>query len=412
MEKLFTPYRLGSVTLRNRTVRSAAFESMGADYGPTGQLKDSHVSVARGGIGMTTLAYASVARSGLSFRSQLWMRPEIVPALRDITDAIHAEGAAASIQLGHCGNMTHFSTAGQIPLGASSGVNLYSPTIVRRARREELQQIARDFGTAVRLAHEAGFDCVEIHAGHGYFISQFLSPLTTRRRDEFGGSLAGRMRFMRMCLEEVMRAREETGIGVLVKHNMYDCLPREAGGRGLGIQIPESIEIARVIESYGVDGIVLSGGFVSRTPMLVMRGAMPIRTLTYYMKSPLLKVCIRLFGWAMMRPYPWSECYFLEDALRFRAALKGPLVYVGGVVSREGAEKVLDAGFELVQMARALVAEPGFVARMEAGGEDCRSVCDHTNYCIGRMYSVDMQCYRNCPNLPKSLRREVGSIKN
>ncbi len=400
MSKLFTPYRLGGVTLRNRTVRSAAFESMGADYGPTAALRDYHVSVARGGIGMTTLAYASVSRSGLSFRSQLWMRPEIVPELRLITDAIHAEGAAASIQLGHCGNMTHFSTAGCVPLGASTGVNLYSPTIVRRARREELEQIARDFGSAVRLAAEAGFDCVEIHAGHGYFISQFLSPLTNHRRDEFGGSLENRMRFMRMCLDEVMRARAETGIGVLVKHNMYDCLPREQGGSGRGIQIPESIEIARVIESYGVDGIVLSGGFVSRTPMLVMRGAMPIRTLTYYMRSPLLKAGIRMFGRAMMKSCPWSECYFLEDARKFRAALKGPLVYVGGVVSREGADRALEAGFDLVQMARALVAEPGFVNRLHTEGADCRSVCDHSNYCIGRMYTLDMLCHRNCPDLP------------
>ena len=382
--KLFTPWKLGNATLRNRTVRSAAFESMGADYAPTQKLKDYHVGVARGGIGMTTLAYASVSRTGLSFKSQLWMRPEIVPALRDITDAIHAEGAAASIQLGHCGNMTHFSTAGQIPLGASTGVNLYSPTIVRRARRDELEQIAADFGCAVRLAHEAGFDCVEIHAGHGYFISQFLSPLTNRRRDEFGGSLENRMRFMRMCLAEVMKAKAETGIGVLVKHNMYD-------GLHCGIQIPESIEIARVIESYGVDGIVLSGGFVSRTPMLVMRGAMPIRTLTYYMKNPLLKVCIRMFGWMMMRPYEWSECYFLEDATKFRAALKLPLVYVGGVVSRQGADKALDAGFELVQMARSLVAEPDFVNRLRTEGDDCRSVCDH----------------RNCPDLPASLKREI-----
>ncbi len=400
--KLFTPYKLGGVTLRNRTVRSAAFESMGADYGPTQQLKDYHVSVARGGIGMTTLAYASVSRSGLSFRSQLWMRPEIIPALRDITDDIHASGAAASIQIGHCGNMTHFSTAGQIPIGASNGVNLYSPTVVRRARREELRQIARDFGSAVRLAAEAGFDCVEIHAGHGYLISQFLSPLTNRRRDEFGGSLENRMRFMRMCLDEVVRARDETGVAVVVKHNMYDTLPREAGGSGRGVQIPESIEIARVIESYGVDGIVLSGGFVSRTPMLVMRGAMPVRTLTRYMKNPLLKVGIRLFGWALMRPYPWSECYFLDDARRFREALQGPLIYVGGVVSRQGADRVLDAGFDLVQMARSLVAEPDFVNRMleagEAGGvgdADCRSICDHTNYCIARMYSLDMRCHRD-----------------
>ena len=116
--KLFTPYKLGNITLRNRTIRSAAFESMGKDYSPTEQLKQYHVSVARGGIGMTTLAYAAVCRSGLSFKKQLWLRPEIVPALKDITDAIHAEGAAASIQIGHCGNMTHYSTAGQIPIGA------------------------------------------------------------------------------------------------------------------------------------------------------------------------------------------------------------------------------------------------------------------------------------------------------
>ena len=238
---LFTPYRLGQVTLRNRTIRSAAFESMGKDFSPTQQLKDYHVSVARGGIGMTTLAYAAVCRSGLSFKSQLWLRPEIVPALRDITDAIHKEGAAASIQIGHCGNMTHYSTAGQIPIGASSGFNLYAYTPVRKMRRDEIMQVSKDFGKAVRTAHAAGFDCVEVHAGHGYLISQFLSPYTNHRRDEYGGSLDNRMRFMRMCLEEVMNAADATGTSVLVKHNMYD------GFKG-GIEIPESLEIAREIE--------------------------------------------------------------------------------------------------------------------------------------------------------------------
>ena len=207
MEKeslLFTPYKLGPVTLRNRTIRSAAFESMGRAYGPTEQLKNYHVSVARGGVGMTTLAYAAVCRSGLSFEKQLWLRPEIVPGLRDITEAVHREGAAASIQIGHCGNMTHYTTAGQIPIGASSGFNLYAYTPVRAMRRDEIRQVAADFGRAVDTAHEAGFDCVEVHAGHGYLISQFLSPYTNRRRDEYGGSLPNRMRFLRMCLDEVM----------------------------------------------------------------------------------------------------------------------------------------------------------------------------------------------------------------
>ena len=209
--KLFTPYKLGNVTLRNRTIRSAAFESMGDKFGPTQQLKDYHVSVAKGGIGMTTLAYAAVCRSGLSFDKQLWLRPEIVPGLKDITDAVHEAGAAASIQIGHCGNMTHYSTAGQIPIGPSTGINMYAYTPVRRMRKSEIAEVAKDFGRAIHTAHEAGFDCVEVHAGHGYLISQFLSPYTNHRRDEFGGSLDNRMRFMRMCMDEVMEAAAKTG---------------------------------------------------------------------------------------------------------------------------------------------------------------------------------------------------------
>lgn len=400
--KLFTPYKLGNVTLRNRTIRSAAFESMGDKFGPTQQLKDYHVSVAKGGIGMTTLAYAAVCRSGLSFDKQLWLRPEIVPGLKDITDAVHAAGAAASIQIGHCGNMTHYSTAGQIPIGPSNGINMYAYTPVRRMRKSEIEQVAKDFGRAIHTAHEAGFDCVEVHAGHGYLISQFLSPYTNHRRDEFGGSLDNRMRFMRMCMDEVMEAAAKTGTSILVKHNMED-------GFKSGIQIPESIEIAKAIESYGVDGIVLSSGFVSKAPMAVMRGLIPIYTMSYYM--PLwLRYFVRWFGPMMIQQYPFEETFFYENAMKFRKELKCPLVYVGGLVSREGIDKVLDSGFEMVQMGRALVSEPDFVNRLAAEGADCRSRCDHKNYCIARMYSVDMRCHKDCPNLPRKITDELAKL--
>ena len=135
--KLFTPVTFGPLTLRNRTIRSAAFESMCPGNAPSDMLLDYHRSVAAGGIGMTTVAYAAVTQSGLSFDRQLWMRPEIIPGLRRLTDAIHAEGAAAGIQLGHCGNMSHKSICGCMPVGASSGFNLYSPTFVRGLRAEE-----------------------------------------------------------------------------------------------------------------------------------------------------------------------------------------------------------------------------------------------------------------------------------
>ncbi|MCH5334725.1 MAG: NADH:flavin oxidoreductase [Alistipes sp.] len=404
---LFTPYKLGNVTLRNRTIRSAAFESMGKDFGPTQQLKDYHVSVARGGIGMTTLAYAAINRSGLSFNKQLWLRDEIVPALRDITDAIHAEGAAASIQIGHCGNMTHWSTAGCFPVGASTGFNLYSPTFVRGMRRDECLQFAKDFGRAVQTAHDAGFDCVEVHAGHGYLISQFLSPYTNKRRDEYGGSLENRMRFMGLCLEEVMNTAARTGTAVVVKHNMED-------GFKSGIQIPESIEIAKRIESYGVDGIILTSGFVSKAPMAVMRGRIPTKTMSYYMpwSSWPQKIVVNLFGDMMIKQYDFEECYFLENAKKFRAELKCPLIYVGGLVSREGIERVLDAGFELVQMARALVNDPAFVNKLREGDMSTRSGCDHRDYCMARMYSVDMQCCHNCKEpIPDKIWKELAKIK-
>lgn len=401
---LFTPDTIGPLTLRNRTIRSAAFEGMAEHYSPSEKLYQYHTSVAAGGIGMTTLAYASVSRSGLSFESQLWMRPEIIPGLRRITDSIHSHGAAASIQLGHCGNMTHISTAGQIPIGASTGFNLYSPTIVRGMSRKEIAEVAKDFGRAVKTAREAGFDAVEIHAGHGYLISQFLSPYTNRRRDEYGGSLDNRMRFMRECMNEVMTAAG-SDMAVIVKTNMYD------GFKG-GIEIPEALTIAKELEKCGAHALVLSAGFVSRAPMVVMRGAMPLQTMTHYMHPWWLKYGVKAVGKYMIKSEPFKECYFLDDALKFRAELKLPLIYVGGIVSREGIEKVLGQGFQFVQMGRALINEPDFVNRMRDENRQ-RCGCDHVNYCIARMYSLDMVCHKHMPqgSLPPCILREIDEIK-
>lgn len=400
---LFTPARIGPVELRNRTIRSAAFEGMGKDNNPTPMLHDYHVSVARGGVGMTTLAYAGINRSALSFDTQLWLRPEIVKPLRQITDDVHAQGAKASIQIGHCGNMTHIKTAGGIPVGASGGFNLYSPTIVRALRPDEIRQMARDFGTAVSLARDAGFDCVEVHAGHGYLISQFLSPFTNHRRDDFGGPLDNRMRLLRMVMEEVMRAAG-TDMGVIVKTNMRD------GFKG-GLDIDDCLTVAREIERLGAHAIVLSGGFVSKAPMYVMRGRMPIYSMTYYMKQWWLKYGVRMFG-SMMIPYePFRPLYFLDDARVFRRELKLPLVYVGGVTSRRDADRLVnEEGFEFIQMGRALLNDPEFVNHMRDDA-DCVNGCEHINYCIARMYSREMACHQHLDNLPKGICREIDRIR-
>lgn len=402
--KLFTPVKLGPLTLRNRTIRSAAFESMCPGNKPSEQLLDYHRSVAAGGVGMTTVAYAAVTRSGLSFDRQLWMRPEIVSGLRRLTDAVHVEGAAASIQLGHCGNMSHKSICGCLPVGASSGFNLYSPTFVRGLRADELPEMARAYGRAVCLARESGFDAVEIHAGHGYLISQFLSPATNHRKDIFGGSLENRMRFMDMVMDEVMTAAGND-MAVLVKMNMRD------GFRG-GMELEESLQVARRLQQLGAHALVLSGGFVSKAPMYVMRGEMPIRSMTHYMTCWWLKYGVRLVGKWMIPSVPFREAYFLDDALKFREALDMLLVYVGGLVTRQKIDEVLNDGFETVQMGRALLNEPGFVNRMRME-ENARCSCKHSNYCIARMYILDMACHQHLQEeLPDCLKKEIERIES
>lgn len=402
--KLFTEASIGPITLRNRTIRSAAFESMCPGNAPSQQLLDYHRSVAAGGVGMTTVAYAAVAQSGLSFDRQLWMRKEIVPGLRMLTDSVHKEGAAASIQLGHCGNMSHKKICGETPVGASSGFNLYSPTFVRGLRKDELRVMAKAYGNAVRLARESGFDAVEIHAGHGYLISQFLSPYTNHRKDEYGGSLDNRMRFMDEVMAEVMKAAGND-MAVLVKMNMRD------GFKG-GMDIEESLQVAHRLVNDGAQALVLSGGFVSKAPMYVMRGAMPIKAMTHYMDCWWLKWGVRMAGHLMIPTVPFKEAYFLDDAMLFRKEIKNiPLVYVGGLISREKIEDVLDKGFEFVQMGRALLNEPGFVNRMKLD-VNARCTCKHSNYCIARMYSIDMACHqRLTEDLPKCLQKEIEELE-
>lgn len=404
MSELFTPYKIGPVELRNRTIRSAAFEGMCEHNSPSQELFDYHTAVARGGIGMTTVAYAAVCRSGLSFERQLWMRPEIVPELKKLTDAIHAEGAKASIQLGHCGNMSHRKICGCMPYGASSGFNLYSPTFVHGMNHKEIDEVVVAYGKAVELAIEAGFDAVEIHAGHGYLISQFLSPYTNHRKDEYGGSLDNRMRFMRRCMDAVVKAGKGK-VAIFVKMNTRD------GFKG-GMEVEDSITVAKELQKCGADALVLSGGFVSRAPMYVMRGQFPVRSIVHYMpwSQWWLKAGVILGGKIVSPTVPFKRLFFLEDALKFRAALPDmPLVYVGGVTTRKDADKVIDSGFQMLQMGRAVLEDTDFVNKMKDDENHC-SECEHSNFCIGRMYSLSMACHKTCKDITPALERNVQKI--
>ena len=421
--KLFTPFQLGPITLRNRFIRSAAFENMARANRPTKELQDYHVSVARGGVGMTTVAYCAVDLSGVSFDGQLYVQDEIIPDMKRMTDAIHAEGAKASIQLGHCGNMTHFYTCHCMPVSADSWFNLYSPTIHRRLRVPEIKRLVQKFGEAVDWARKCGFDCVEIHAGHAYLISQFLARRTNHRHDEYGGSLENRMRFMNEVLDAVM---EHAGndMAVVVKTNMWDDCWH-------GVSVEEGITIAKEIAKHHVHGIILSGGTVSRSPMTILSGAMPYKTLAHYMNMKSfwwLKAALNIPGVAaIMTPTsPFHELYFMDKAKLFQQAFeevyqrpttndqRPTLIYVGGVQSGDNCQTIMDEGFELFQLAHVLIKDPDFVKHVQANPH-YHAGCGRSNYCVGRMYTLDMKCHecveRDGEIIPRRLQREIAKLE-
>jgi 2,4-dienoyl-CoA reductase-like NADH-dependent reductase (Old Yellow Enzyme family) len=395
---LFTAQKIGPVLLRNRSIRAAAFEGMCPDNVVSDDLINYHVSVAAGGIGMTTIAYASVSPSGLSFPHQLLISRKAIPELKRLTTAIHQEGAAVSIQIGHCGLMAKTSLSG-VCLAPSGGFNLYGPTWPRTITLHEIGEITRDFSEAVKIVQEAGFDAVEVHAGHGYLVSQFLSPYTNKRKDQYGGSFENRSRFMTGVIRAVMDSAGSS-LAVIVKMNLRD-------GFSGGMEMDESILVAKLLENEGVHGLVLSGGFVSKAPMYVMRGSMPVKVMAHYMKNPWMKFGTRCFGNILMKTVPFSEGYFLEDAARIRDAVNLPLIYVGGLKSREMIDKVLVQGFDFVQIARALIHDPGFINKLQTR-EVIKSGCQSSNYCIARMYSGKMTCFQHEPDGHREMGIKAG----
>lgn len=401
--------------MRNRFIRSAAFENMCKDNKVTQQLEDYHVSVARGGVGMTTVAYCAVEQSGCSFDGQLVVCEETKPSLKKLVDAVHAEGAKASIQLGHCGNMTHFSTCHCMPLSADTGFNLYSPTIHRRLKKDEIHRIVRKFGEAVDFCRECGFDCIEIHAGHAYLISQFLAPRTNHRRDEYGGSLENRCRFLNEILDEVMK-HAGNDLAVVVKTNMLDNCRN-------GVTMDEGLYICREILKHKVHGIVLSAGTVSASPMTVLSGAMPIKTLAHYMPWKSLwwlKMALVSGAGALMIPgEKFKELYLMERAKYFQKQLANELgdttlIYVGGVQSAENCQTIMDEGFSLFQLAHVLIKDPDFVKHC-ADDAGYHAGCGRSNYCIGRMYTLDMKCHhcveRDGEAIPAHIRKEIRRLE-
>lgn len=375
---VFNPAKLGPLTLRNRVIKAATFEARTPDALVTDDLIEYHRLPAAGGVAMTTVAYCAVSPGGRTGGNQIWMRPHAVPGLRRLTEAIHAEGAAISAQIGHAGPV---ADARSNQATALAPVRFFNPIAMRfaqKATREDIDDVLAAHAHAARLAVDAGFDAVEIHLGHNYLASAFLSPLLNRRDDEFGGSLQNRAKVARGLVMAVRRAVRQQ-VAVTAKLNMTD------GIRG-GITVDEALTTARWLQDDGgLDAIELTAGSSLVNPMYLFRGDAPVKEFAAAFKPP-LRWGIRMTGHRFFREYPYRDAYLLREARLFRAELTIPLILLGGITNRPTMDLAMAEGFEFVAMARALLAEPDLVNRIAAEGSQVRSACTHCNQCMATIY--------------------------
>lgn len=377
-DDVFGSARLGPVRLRNRIIKSATFEGRTPHGEVTDDLVDFHRAVAAGGVGMSTLAYCAVSPDGRTHREQLVLTPDSVPGLRRLTDAVHAEGAAASMQIGHAGPVANAASNGVPALAPSRSFNPLALRFNRVVGEADVERITGEFVRGALVAVDSGFDCVELHLGHNYLLSAFLSPRLNRRRDEWGGDPLARSRFPRQVVRAVRDAVGDR-IALIAKVNMLDGVPG-------GLSVDGGLHFAELLDKDGLlDALVLTGGSSLANPMFLFHGDAPVRefaaTLPWHLRLP-----FRFVGRRFLPEYPFQEAYFLPFARRFLAALRTPLVLLGGINRLDTIESAVAEGFAFVGMARALLREPDLVNRLRAD-HDYRARCVHCNRCMPTIYT-------------------------
>lgn len=377
--RAFTPARLGSLELKNRIIKAATYEGLTPGGVPSESLTAFHRRLAEGGVAMTTIAYCTTEADGRISEDMMYMHAGIEKELRTLTDTIHAAGARVSGQVAHCGNFSKNRNLQRLkrPLGPSPRINMLGiPAglpIAGAMTKTDIDHLVETYRDTAARMKRVGFDAIELHFGHGYALSQFISPKTNRRNDDYGGTHANRMRLSLRVLEATRGAVGED-FPILGKISMND------GVKG-GVTWDEGIEVARTLDQAGIDALVASGGTSSFNPMLMFRGPSIVHGMIEIEKNPIARLGMRLVAPMMFRDYPYEELYFLERTQRIRDAVDCSVVYLGGCSTRESLDRALAAGFDFVQLGRTLIKDPDFPRRAQEA-DDYDSGCTHCNRCV------------------------------
>jgi len=342
--------------------------------------------MAKGNVGLTTVSYGAVSPDARTFNAQMYIHSKSLEKLKILASEVHKHGGKVSMQLTHCG---YFSKNKDIktPLAPSKVFNEYGfmsgIVFSKEMTKIDLKKVSNDFAEAALKLKEIGFDAVEIHMGHGYLLSQFLSPWTNKRKDEYGGSIENRARFPIEVLKNVVSKVGEA-FSVLVKLNLSD------GFEG-GFTLKECKYVASKLESNGCSTIVLSGGFTSKTPFYLMRGDVPLKGMIKNGGSFAEKITMALFGPFIIKKYKFEPNFFLNQAKEIRKSVSMPLAYLGGVDSIKGIEEILSAGFDFIALARPLIHDSEFLLKIENNSIE-KSACTRCNECVVEMDRDGVKC--------------------
>ncbi len=384
---IFTTIRLNNIQLKNRIIKSATYEGLSVNGAVTDRLIDWHRQIVLGGVAMTTLAYCAVNDEGATFENQIVVNEASIDGLKSFTAAIHKAGGLCSIQLAHCGFFSRNKKLKSRPISPTRTFNnlgLFSGIPFSRTMTEDdIDSTLSDFAEAAVIAKESGFDAIELHAGHGYLLSQFLSPAFNRRKDDYGGSIEKRPKFPTEVLQSIRRSVGKD-FPILIKMNVSD------GFKG-GLGLEDAKRVASTFEKAGVDGLVLSGGFTNTSPFFLLRGDIPIKQMVQVERNWLQKIGIMLFGPVIIKKLPFNELFFLGAAQQIRRVVNIPIVYIGGVTSLQNMESVLSDGFELIALGRPLIHDAQFINRLESG-EVNKTGCTYCNQCIPEIDRDGVRC--------------------
>ncbi len=380
MSSAFEPVQIGPLTLKNRLIKAATNEGMAPGGVPSKMLVEYHRRVAAGGAALSTVAYCAVTPDGRTFPDQVCLDEQSIPHLRVLTDAVHDAGGMACAQITHGGSfnfLPRLST--KYPLSSSGGFNPVGLMVWRLFKRAmspvDLERMANDFVQAALRAEQAGFDAVEIHMGHGYLLSQFISPLYNKRRDQYGGDAKCRAQFPAMVLRRVLEAVGER-MAVICKISVIE-------GARKGATAEDSVEVAKVLEAAGAHLIVLSAGMNVESAWQIFGSQLPA-SVADTVQNPIMRWGARLTR--LFEPkVAFKPLYMREHSLKVRQAVSMPLAYLGGGKHLADLEQVRADGFDCVAMGRALLHDPDIVSQYQQGLAT-ESGCTSCNECVPTIY--------------------------